>query len=336
MGRTIHPLPVAGSDLPLEDFGPARIPAPFVPKPKEGATVLAVAAEPSGAIIIKGSTPIAPLCSLGSIAWPGQGAEVFINDGGTTSTKTSWAYTRVQNSSSWSSDYDNHRLNTIYAVDSKESKPYVLRRPALPVELKEKLPVDSPRASSGQLLIGSSRTEYIADAWNISGGRDIISREEVTGILASFPLHGVSKITLSFRATATISGTALDDTITVPLRACIIPVKGNSRLYEWPTSRIEFDASDGLSLGYGSGIIPQTTCDVPVYIQEVDKEFSNIASLTISQPETGLAIIFAEIDQFAYGRSFAPAMMRTGRPGLSFENYLHWKVYIISATAVKS
>ena len=156
------------------------------------------------------------------------------------------------------------------------------------------------------------------------------------GFLASFPLHGVEKITLSFRATATISGTALDGTIKVPLRACIIPVKGNSRLYEWPTSPIEFDAADGLTSMYGSGLIPPITCDVPVYVQEVGKEFSNIASLTISQPATGLAIIFAEIDQFAYGRTFAPAMMRTGRPGLSFENYLHWVVKIISATAVKA
>lgn len=337
MGRTIHPLPVAGVDLPLEDLGPARIPAPFVPKPKEGATVLAVAAEPSGAIIIKGSTPIAPLCSLGSITWPGKGAEVFINDGGTTSTETSRAVTRVQNNSSWSSDTDNHRLMTIFAADSREFKPYVLRRPTLPVELAEKLPVDSPRASSGHTLrIGYSETEYKSDAWNISGAYDIISRREVTGILASFPLHGVEKITLSFRATATISGTALDGTIKVPLRACIIPIKGNSRLYEWPTSPIEFDAADGLPSMYGSGLIPPITCDVPVYVQEVGKEFSNIASLTISQPATGLAIIFAEIDQFAYGRTFAPAMMRTGRPGLSFENYLHWVVKIISATAVKA
>lgn len=338
MGRTIHPLPVAGLDLPLGgDFGPADLsPHPFIPKPKEGATVLAVASEPSGAIIIKGSTPIAPLCSLGSIAWPKKGARVFISDSGTTSTETSSAVTRVQNSSSWSSDTDNHRLMTIYAVDSREYKPYILRRPALPAELAEALPVDSPRASSGQLRIGESRLGYISDAWNISGARDIISREEVTGILASFPLHGVEKITLTFRATATISGTALDGTITVPLRACIIPVKGNSRLYEWPTSLIEFDAADGLPSMYGSGLIPTTTCDVPVYVQEADTEFSNIASLTISQPETGLAIIFAEIDQFAYGRSFAPAMMRTGRPGISFENYLDWKVKIISATAVKA
>ena len=336
MGRTIHKLPVAGSDLPLGDFWGTPRPSPFFHKPKEGATVLAIASEPSGAIIIKGSTPIAPLCSLGSIAWPGQGAEVFINDGGTTSTKTSWAYTRVQNSSSWSSDTDNHRLMTIFGADSRESKPYVLRRPTLPAELAEKLPVDSPRASSGQLLIGSSRTDYISDAWNISGARDIISREEVTGILASFPLHGVEKITLTFRATATIYGTALDGTITVPLRACIIPVKGTSRLYEWPTSLIEFDAADGLPSMYGSGLIPPITCDVPVYVQEVDTEFSNIASLTISQPATGLAIIFAEIDQFAYGRTFAPTMMRTGRPGLSFHNELEWEVKIISATAVKA
>lgn len=339
MGRTIHPLPVAYIPLTEGNFGPAGVlsfPYPFIPKPKEGATVLAVAAEPSGAIIIKGSTPIAPLCSLCSIAWPEKGARVFISDSGTTSTETSSAVTRVQNNSSWSSDTDNHRLMTIFAADSRESKPYVLRRPTLPVELAEKLPVDSPRASSGQLLIGSSRTEYIADAWNISGGRDIISRREVTGILASFPLHGVEKITLSFRATATISGTALDGTIKVPLRACIIPVKGNSRLYEWPTSPIEFDAADGLPSMYGSGLIPPITCDVPVNVSEVDTEFSNIASLTISQPATGLALIFAEIDQFAYGRSFAPEMMRTGRPGLSFENYLHWEVKIISATAVKA
>lgn len=338
MGRTIHPLPVAGRDLPLEVFVPADMaPHPFIQKPKEGATVLAVASEPSGAIIIKGSTPIAPLCSLGSIAWPGKGAEVFMNDGGTTARERSWAYTSVQNSSSWSSDTDNHRLMTIFAADSRESKPYVLRRPTLPVELAEKLPVDSPRASSGHtLLIGYSRTEYIADAWNISGGRDIISREEVTGILASFPLHGVEKITLSFRATATISGTALDGTIKVPLRACIIPIKGNSRLYEWPTSPIEFDAADGLPSMYGSGLIPPITCDVPVNVSEVGTEFSNIASLTLSQPASGLALIFAEIDQFAYGRSFAPAIMRTGRPGLSFENYLDWEVKIISATAVKA
>lgn len=338
MGRTIHKLPVAGIDLPLEVFVPADMaPHPFIPKPKDGETVLAVASEPSGAIIIKGSTPIAPLCSLGSIAWPGKGAEVFINDGGTTARERSLAYTSVQNSSSWSSDTDNHRLMTIFGADSREYKPYVLRRPTLPVELAEKLPVDSPRASSGHTLrIGYSRTEYIADAWNISGGRDIISRREVTGILASFPLHGVEKITLSFRATATIYGTALDGTIKVPLRACIIPVKGKSRLYEWPTSPIEFDAADGLPSMYGSGLIPQTTCDVPVYVQEVDTEFSNIASLTISQPATGLALIFAEIDQFAYGRSFAPAMMRTGRPGLSFNNEMKWEVKIISATAVKA
>lgn len=336
MGRTIHKLPVAGSDLPLGDFWGTPRPSPFFPKPKEGATVLAIASEPSGAIIIKGSTPIAPLCSLGSIAWPGQGVEVITNGFGTTSKELSRAYTRIYNGAEWSSDTDNHRLMTIFAADSRESKPYVLRRPTLPVELADKLPVDSPRASSGHTLrIGYSRTEYISDAWN-TGGRDIISREEVTGILASFPLHGVEKITLSFRATATISGTALDGTIKVPLRACMIPVKGNSRLYEWPTSPIEFDAADGLPSMYGSGLIPPITCDVPVYVQEVDKEFSNIASLTISQPATGLALIFAEIDQFAYGRSFAPEMMRTGRPGLSFENYLHWEVKIISATAVKA
>lgn len=139
-----------------------------------------------------------------------------------------------------------------------------------------------------------------------------------------------------FRAEAAIYGTALDGTIKVPLRACIIPVKGNSRLYEWPTSPIEFDAADGLPSMYGSGLIPPITCDVPVNVQEVGKEFSNIASLTISQPATGLAIIFAEIDQFAYGRTFAPAMMRTGRPGLSFKNELEWEVKIISATAVKA
>lgn len=336
--RPIHPFPVAGLDIPIASSSFAGAwdgnpPAICADRLGDSAATIAIAAEPSGAIFL-GRRPlnIAPVCSLGTINWGGLGYEVIAYDTSTTVNNISEARSTVQNLRTWSSS---RRADTCALIDG-QYKPKLLRTPTLSQTLLEALPTNSPRATSGTLTFATSTTRYRADQWNAAGGSDKIEREELKGRLLSFPMLGVQRVIISILIEATISGTPLEQAFEIPLRACFIPVSGTERLYDWP-STLSFDAQDGLALGYGSGLIPTITKNIPVLLSTDNSiTYSSDAQFEVEVPPSGLGILFAEINPLGANYwTFARSIMRDNGVGAAFDTTLKWtaKVYAVLAKA---
>lgn len=334
MPRPIHPIPTAGKDLPLtgdlhflsaipgtntlyidENFLLAS-----ASSYAESTGAAALACSATGELLCRDKpTPIQPVCSLGSIAWPESGYDIQINQAGTvTKTSRNQAYTTAKSIGHREvadSKQDRELFIGLY-VNSYNYNPRIWRTTSLSQALLNALPENSARAGTMPIIGGhTGKSEYFSATPNYYAYDEYVleaRRCQHTGTLLSFPLRGVSSVRLSIGYDLTLNGNSMhpDGSITVPLRACFVPVKGDARLTHWPTwpQTVEFDAE--LGDGYGSGLKPTLTLDLTTTLYKlVSKEFHS-AEWDLPVPASGLGIFWVELDPFKYS-NFAEKMIRT-------------------------
>lgn len=315
MPRPIHPIPTVGlssnggiAPVRFEDL-----------KNRLGAAstnyttathYAALACDHAGALIIPDG-PIQPVCSLGSIAWPETGYNITINrkDAATNPGKLT-ATVRADASTLATSHYKGtsataSKLDFLTdTVAGTKYFPRINRRKTLSNTLLAALPENTPRAGSMPLL-----------GKGLAGAQAFLSREfsyidyllkaerrEAPGLLLSFPLIGVQRVRIIIGYEFTYSGSRMhrDGAISIPLRACFVPVIGDKRLTHWPEwpSTLNFDAE--YSPYYGSGLIPTKTCSLEQTLYALGTSETFIAEWELDVPPSGLGLFWIELDPFQY------------------------------------
>lgn len=305
----IHPIPTAGSSaIPLSLETLQSAPSAASTNYATATRYAAFACDHSGALILPDG-PIQPVCSLGSIAWPKLGYDITIasdqaaTDPGklTATSNTKEAATRAISHYRGSSVSQSRLFFISDTVASTNYFPRIQRRTALPKDLLAALPEASPRA--GSLPIISGGQEYFSATLFEDVDYTLrASRTESLGILLSFPLIGVPRVRLRIVYDFTYSGNRLNynGSITIPLRACFVPVKADARLTHWPTwpDTLNFDAE--YNAYYGSGLIPTNTISLQKTLYALGTSETFVTEWELDVPASGLGLFWIELDPFQY------------------------------------
>lgn len=308
MPRPIHPIHAAGSSaipLSLSDLQSAISSAST--NYATATRYAAFACDHTGALILPDG-PIQPVCSLGSIAWPRLGYDITIasdqaatDPGKLTATSNTQAVTRATSNYRGSSVSESRLFFISDTVASTNYFPRIQRRTTLPQGLLAALPEASPRAGSLPVISHGKET-FSATTFENADYLLKAERTEYPGLLLSFPLLGVQRVRLRIAYDFTYSGNRMhyDGSITIPLRACFVPVKATTRLTHWPTwpETLSFDAE--YSAYYGSGLVPTNTLSLQQTLYALGSSETFVAQWDLDVPPSGLGLFWIELDPFQY------------------------------------
>ena len=339
MPRPIHPIPTAGGIAPLSLSDIQSALSAASTNYATATRYAAIACDHSGALILPDG-PIQPVCSLGSIAWPELGYDITIasdqaatDPGKLTATSRPSAKTIATSNYRGSSVSESRLFFISDTVASTNYFPRIQRRTALPKDLLAALPEASPRA--GSLPVISGGQEYFSATLFEDVDYTLkATRTENGGHLLSFPLLGVQRVRLRIVYDFTYSGNRLnyDGAISIPLRACFVPVKADVRLTHWPSwpYALNFDAE--YNAYYGSGLIPTNTLSLQQTLYALGTSQTFVAQWDLDIPPSGLGLFWVELDPFKY-LTFAREMIHE-RYNLSIWQSLTYRARISQALAL--
>lgn len=315
MPRPIHPIPTVGlssnggiAPVKFEDLDP-RLGAAST-NYTTATHYAALACDNSGALIIPDG-PIQPVCSLGSIDWPKTGYYVTINpknaatDPGKLTAEVNASGDTIAISYYKGTNATSSKLDFLTdTVAGTKYFPRINRRKTLSNALLAALPENTPRAgympTLGKGVAGAQA--FISKEFSYTNYLLKAERREAPGLLLSFPLIGVQRVRIIIGYEFTYSGSRMhrDGAISIPLRACFVPVVGDKRLTHWPEwpSTLNFDAE--YSPYYGSGLVPTQTCSLEQTLYALGTSEIFYTEWELDVPPSGLGLFWTELDPFQY------------------------------------